>query len=320
MSGQDTDAAVSATVPANPTAATPVAFRLGLAPIGHPGTPALEGLLELHNSGAAVPTAVAQALALEAALPLLAALELHLGHALGAVEPLAATSAPALHGRQDVLTWQLPGLGRLLLPAAALRPGVALLPAGLRAVWPTIGCTLVLDRIAAARIAADTLAETRLLLLPGSFGGFGASGSASTPGGAGGNSTPGETWPILARPALPWPLLGGLAWWPARARLHLTPRLASDARDAGDLWELVSPLPCRISAACWFDATPAEPNLPAPPAAALLRRAGRTWAEGSLVPVGLGWGLMPAGQAPGSLSPPPLSSAQPTAAALAKTD
>lgn len=265
----------------------PIHFVIDVAAAAQPGR--LE--LWVGQDGAAS-DAVAQALALDAAMPLLGAVEAWLGAPIAHLRP----AAPPLQwpSHDDALTLSLPDGSRLALPWAVLRPGHRFDAGGVAVTWPALACELQIEALASDRIDARALAPGAVLLLPASFA-----------------ATAGLALPLRARAAHAWPTLCGLAWHPRRDWLRLTaPTLedeapshqagaASPSRTHGPspgdghaepAWHIVAAEPLLLSAACWFGGG-AERPLP-PPRRATLRHGARALAHGALVPAGAGMGVL----------------------------
>lgn len=231
-----------------------------------------DGSLELATTDAR--NAVAQALALEPALPLLEAIEEWLGTTLTRLEPVAALDWPD-DGR--ALNLGVRGLGRLALPWSALRVGQRLvLPERFVVDWPTLACDLVFESLAHDRLALHELLPGSVVLLPASF---------AKPSGA----------PIALqlRPHRGWPRLEGLRWDASRERLGFDAPALRDPTPGPAVapWEVVAAEPCAIDASCWFGGA-ATAAAPAPPRQVALRHLGDVVASGRLVPVGSGIGML----------------------------
>jgi hypothetical protein len=236
-------------------------FRLGLGEG--------DGLLELQAVDAAATHAVAHALALEALMPLLAAVETWLGAGFEQIEPAPATP----DWPTQALTLGVQGLGRLALPWQALRVGQALNSAGFTLEWPTLACELLFESLASERIDRRHLVCGGMLLLPSSFA------SASAP------------LPLLARPQRAWPRLGGLTWDARRDTLQLASAALVETPSGRAGWEVVAASPCELSVAHWFGGAALPAPMP-PPRGVALRHGDETVASGRLVPAGAGIGML----------------------------
>lgn len=199
------------------------------------------------------------ALALASALEALAALERWVGSPLDELRP-TRTPAPAA-----ALSLGWGEGGRLLLPPALLpweRPPAA----GLPLVWPAWTARVGLQSLPAARVPLKGLVPGALLLLPVSF--------AS------------EAWSVVLQPEPPLPARSG-SWRPRSGRLQLAAADAPPGEPAeARVWLDETVL---VDALAWFG-TAVDTVLCT--GAARLEIDGRVAARGTLLPAGLGWGLL----------------------------
>lgn len=224
--------------------------------------------------------AVAQALALEALLPLCDALEPWLGAALRLQAPLPF--APA-----DASAWLTVAIGRqgaepeaeLALPIAALREQrLGRIGAGWALHWPGFECDLCLESWPTERLPAQRIEPGAVLLLPRSFDANDAHWNVR----------------VLAPMAALAPRPG---WWQrAEGSLVLGPQEADEApastRTAPG-WQLIAPGAVQVDAGDWFGGDAARAaRLAVTVETAELRHGSSTLARGRLVPVGRGLGLL----------------------------
>lgn len=219
-----------------------------------------QGRARLELPGAGDPDSdLDAARALAPALDTLAALERWIGTPLDELRP-ARTPAPAAVG----FGW-VEG-GRLLLPPVLLPWGKAP-TAALPLAWPAWTVRVALQSLPVARLPSQALVPGALLLLPASFAG--------------------EGWPVVLQPEPPLPARAGL-WQPRFGRLDVAAAAlpAAGPGEAG-VWldEAVA-----VDARAWFGADTGP--LPLAAGAAVLRRPGQAVARGTLLPAGLGWGLL----------------------------
>ncbi len=218
--------------------------------------------------------AVALALALEHALPLLDALQAWLGAQAADAEPAAPAPWPA---PDEALTIAAQGVGRVALPWRSLPAdcfGRPLQVSGLTLVWPEVPCELLLATFAADRIEAHQLVPGAMLLLPQTF------------------TAPSTPLALTARPQGAAPLLGGLMFDIAADCWHAAPTVVTAAPPPDDdAWHLLSASPFAPSASCWFGDAGATTAWP-PLRTIALRRRGHAAAVGRLAAVGTGWGLL----------------------------
>lgn len=220
-----------------------------------------QGRARLELPGAGDPDSdLDAARALAPALDAIAALECWIGTPLDDLRPASTPAPPAAAG----FGWGEGG--RLLLPPALLPWGKAP-TAALPLAWPSWTVRVGLQSLPAARLPSRALVPGALLLLPASFAG--------------------EGWSVVLQPEPPLPARAGL-WRPRSGRLDLA---AADLPAAGPgeagVWldEAVA-----VDARAWFGADTGP--LPLAAGAAVLHRAGQALARGTLLPAGLGWGLL----------------------------
>lgn len=246
--------------------------------------PLAQGQAWLDLPCAAPAEGLAQARALAAALPVLAAVESWLGSDLPCPEPRQvpavterAASAPGLILPFDPVS-ALAG-GEIVLPWAALKPGQPV-PGGLPVRWPLWGAGVCLQQLPAARIAAGRLVPGAVLLLPAGFDGpwsvrvQALDLSAPTPA-----PSPPAGWQVAAD------------WQPRQARLSMAGGpVATAAASADEPWSVWLSAPLRLDLRAWFGGCASDVSLSAGPAE--LRRGSQAVAAGCLLPCGAGWGLL----------------------------
>ena len=246
-----------------------------------PSAPTRTGFpLSWHGAGAVLlprsagsGDAVAQALALEALLPLCDALEPWLGAPLRLRAPLPF--APA-----DARAWLTVAIGRqgaeaeaeLALPIPALREHrLGRIGAGWALRWPSFGCDLCVESWPTEQLPAWRIEPGAVLLLPRSFG------ASDVP----------QDVRVLAPTAALAPRPG--EWQRAEGRLVLGPQEADEA-PALPGWQLIVPDALRVDAGAWFAGEAARLAVTAETAE--LRHGSIPLASGRLLPLGRGLGLL----------------------------